>query len=339
MRAAISTVLLLGLLGSCQSDKLLLNNVSTLSIHPEDNASLNVGSTFQYTIYAELKTGETKKVKNDAFISFPDNRLSDAGHHRARINTPLEHMDVLAVPVTVALEIGTYHVETVDTIDLNFKSPIVAIWENKKGNNGAQPRASAATLFGRDGLEGRPGSNGQNGTEGRHFTGYLWEQDKELRMILICDSTQQQFCYRSLRRDTVIIDLSGSDAGNGGMGGKGGDGKNGKANKTPGNGANGGIGGNGGNGGNGGSLVLFLHPNVAFLDQSIALINKGGMGGDPGMGGAPGKAGKPFNGQKKQNDGKVGASGTAGKQGEDGPPLVISKVHFDFRKIIETNTY
>ncbi|GAB5417513.1 MAG: hypothetical protein Crog4KO_30950 [Crocinitomicaceae bacterium] len=330
MRYAISLFSLILLLASCQSEKLLLNNVSSLSLEANQDAKLSVGSTFEYTVYAELHSGETKKVKNDNFLFFPDGKLSDAGQHRARIDQPLTSMHDSIVSFDIALEIGEYRILSSDTLTLNFKGPIRADWSKKSGRDGVQPRASSATLFGRDGLEGRPGGNGQHGIEGRHFTGYLWEETQELRMVLICDSSDLRYYYRSLRRDTVIIDLSGSDAGDGSMGGTGGDGKAGKSNKNPGNGADGGVGGSGGNGGDGGSLVLFLHPNVAFLDQSILLLNTGGKGGIAGVGGIPGKAGKALKSQLKANDGKEGVSGTSGKDGLDGPPITISKVAFDF---------
>ncbi len=332
MRYAISFFLLVLLLGSCQSEKLLLNNVSSLSLAADYDAKLNVGATFEYTVYAELHSGETKKVKNDHFLFFPDGKLSDAGQHRARIEQPLTSLNDSLISFDISLEIGAYRVVSSDTVRLNFKGPIRADWSKESGRDGAQPRASSATLFGRDGLEGRSGGNGQHGAEGRHFTGYLWEEAQELRMVLVCDSSDARFYYRSQQRDTVIIDLRGSNAGDGSMGGTGGDGKAGKSNKNPGNGANGGVGGNGGNGGDGGSLVLFLHPNVAFLDHSILLLNSGGKGGAAGVGGNPGKAGKALKGQAKAKDGKEGSSGISGTDGLDGPPVTISKVAFDFSR-------
>lgn len=335
MRYAIPFALIALILASCGSEKLLLNNVSSLSLQADHNANLNTGSEFNYTVFAELKTGETKKVKNDNFIFFPGESLVDAGQHRARINQPLASFEDSLVPFEIALEIGDYRVISTDTLTLNFQAPIQSFWRKENGKNGVQPRASSATLFGRDGLEGRPGGNGQSGANGRHFSGYLWEEGNELHMLLICDSTNERFCYRSLRRDTVIIDLSGSDAGNASTGGKGGDGKAGKSGKNPGNGANGGPGGNGGNGGDGGSLVLFMHPNVFFLNKSIHLINSGGKGGTGGIGGTSGNAGKGLSGQAKAEDGQLGAGGMDGKDGEDGPLITISKVAFDYHSLLK----
>lgn len=330
MRFAISTVFALLLLASCQSDKLLLDNVESLSMETDHNEILNVGNNFSYTIFAELKTGEKRKVKNDALIHFPDEKLADAGQHKARINKPLPDFNSTDFGFEIGLKIGSYEVSSPDTLSLNFRGSIAAHWNGKNGANGTQPRASAATLFGRDGLDGRPGGNGRNGEEGRHFTGYLWENNEELRMLLVCDSTGTRYCYRSIQRDSVIVDLSGGDAGNGSVGGTGGNGKDAKTGKAQGNGGDGGVGGNGGHGGDGGSLLLFIHPNAAYMDHSINLINSGGKGGKPGMGGEPGKAGKAMSGSGSASDGVDGATGEAGKDGSDGPPLTISKVAFDY---------
>lgn len=338
MRNAVRFSLLLLLVTSCQSEKLLYNNVDTLSLEIDERAPSNIGTEFDYTLYAQLKSGESKKVKNDAFISFPENTVLDKGNHNAQINTPLSDFTSDEIPVQISLEIGPYKVTTIDSVSLNFRAPIVAIWDTADGKDGLQPRASSATLFGRDGLTGKPGNAGQNGENGRHFTGYLWEEASELRMLLICDSTNEQFCYRSLRRDTITIDLSGGNAGNGSMGGKGGDGKNGKTDKLPGNGGDGGIGGNGGHGGNGGSLVLFVHPDVAFLKYNIRLINTGGTGGTggtSGMGGAPGKAGKEIKNQAKAKDGQLGTPGTNGPNGLNGPSITISTVAFDATSVVK----
>ncbi|MDC0257805.1 hypothetical protein OAK35_03570 [Crocinitomicaceae bacterium] len=332
MRFAIPTVLLLLLVASCQSDKLLLDNVASLSIETDHNEILNVGNHFSYTVYAELKSGETRKVKNDALIHFPDDKLADQGSHKARINAPLQDFQTTSYGFEIGLKMGSYEASSPDTLFLNFRGSIAAYWQGKDGSNGTQPRASAATLFGRDGLDGRPGGNGINGGEGAHYTGYLWEHDKELRMLLVCDSTEVRYCYRSIERDSVIIDLSGGNAGNGSAGGTGGDGKNAKTGKDPGNGGNGGVGGNGGNGGDGGSLLLFIHPNATFMDRSINLINSGGKGGAAGMGGEPGKAGKTISGKAKASSGENGAAGENGKDGENGPTLTISKVAFDYTK-------
>lgn len=330
MRFALSTVLTLLLLASCQSEKVLMNNVDSLSLEIDRNAVLNVGNSFSYTAYAQLKTGETRKIKNDALLEFPDNKLKDVGQHKAQILEPLNDFQADTYPYQIGLKIGDYEVSSLDTLTLNFKGPIAAFWAGNDGANGTQPRASAATLFGRDGLEGRPGGDGRNGEEGRHFTGYLWQSDEELRLLLICDSTGINYCYRSIARDSVIIDLSGGDAGNGSTGGTGGDGKNAKPGKAAGNGGDGGQGGNGGNGGDGGSLLLFIHPNAYYMNQSIRLINDGGKGGDKGQGGVPGNAGKDKNGSSDASAGVKGDQGNAGEDGTDGPPLTISKVAFDY---------
>jgi hypothetical protein len=330
MRYAISIVLTLLLLASCQSDRLLLNNVSFLSLEADHNETLNVGNVFSYTVYAKLETGETRKVKNDALIQFPDGKLKDSGKHKAQISIPLHDFETDSYPFTIGLQIGDYEVASLDTLALNFKGEIAAFWRGENGSNGTQPRASAATLFGRDGLDGRPGGNGQDGANGGHFTGYLWEYQKELRLLLVCDSTGTRYCYRSIYRDSVIIDLCGGNAGNGSKGGTGGDGKNAKTNKDPGDGGDGGPGGNGGKGGDGGSLLLFIHPNAAYMSQSIHLMNFGGKGGQPGVGGNPGEAGKALKGVNTASSGKEGMNGKPGEDGEDGPPLTISKVAFDF---------
>lgn len=330
MRSALFIVLTLLLLASCQSEKLLMYNVESLSIETDHNEVLNVGNNFSYTLFAELRTGETRKVKNDGLIQFPDERLKDAGNHSALINEALPNFKTSYYPFEIGLKIGEYEVQSSDTLELNFKGPIVAQWIGNDGTNGTQPRASSATLFGRDGLDGRNGGNGRDGIEGRHFTGYLWEDADEIRLLLICDSTGMKYCYRSVQRDSIIIDLSGGNAGNGSQGGTGGDGKNAKTGKDPGNGGNGGTGGNGGNGGNGGSLLLFVHPSAGFMDHSIALLNTGGKGGEPGKGGDPGNAGKALHGKTTATPGEIGISGETGKDGEDGPPLTISKVAFDF---------
>ncbi len=328
MRFVLIVFSVLLLTVSCQSEKLLLNNVSSLSIEIDRNAVLNVGNEFSYTIYADLNSGETRKVKNDEMITFPDGQLKDAGQHRAIINQPLNNFETISYGVEIGLEIGDYKVSSTDTIDLNFKGPIVALWSGAEGRDGIQPRASTATLFSRDGLEGRPGENGRNGRNGRSFTGYLWQEQDELRLLLVCDSSDQQFCYRSIQRDSVYIDLSGGDAGDGSRGGTGGDGKPAKKEKAAGNGANGGPGGNGGNGGDGGSLLLFIHPNASYMSESITLINSGGKGGKAGIGGHPGKAGKGAD--KETFDGWYGEMGQKGRNGYDGPAITISKVAFDF---------
>jgi hypothetical protein len=334
MRYAVSFFLFLMLITSCQSEKILYDNVVSLTIEIDERAPSNTGTEFDYTLFAELKSGESKKVKNDAIISFPEKTVSDKGNHSVQINTPLSDFTYNEIPIQITLEIGEYRVVSNDSVQLNFRAPIAAIWETSKGEDAVQPRESSSTLFGRDGLTGKPGNVGKDGENGRHFTGYLWEETSELRMLLICDSTNEQFCYRSLRRDTITIDLSGGDAGNGSMGGKGGNGKNAKTGKLPGNGGDGGIGGNGGNGGDGGSLIMFVHPDVAFLKYNIHLTNSGGTGGASGIGGAPGKAGEEINDQVKATDGVLGKSGSTGKNGKQGPTLTVSIVKFDSRRII-----
>jgi len=323
-------VLLLGLLASCHSEKLLVHNVSSISMETDRNSVLNTGNSFEYTLLTTLKSGENRKIKNDAIIYFPDGQLRDAGKHKAIIQNPLNNFETNQYPITIGLQMEGYSTLSSDTLELNFKGPIKALWAGNDGPDGTQPRASAATLFGRDGLDGKTGQAGAKGQDAPHFTGYLWEVDKEIRMVLICDSTGSRYCYRSIERDSIIIDLRGGDAGNGSVGGTGGDGKQGKPGKPPGNGGNGGTGGNGGDGGNGGSLLLFIHPNVAYMDHSISVLNSGGKGGTAGEGGKPGTAGKTIKGQTGAKDGVQGIAGTDGKDGVKGPPLTISKVAFDY---------
>ena len=200
MRFAGYFVLLLLLVTSCHSEKTLLGNVSSISVETSSKTALNIGTSFSYLAIAHLNSGDTKKIKNDAFISFPNNSTTDSGQHSVRIDKPLSDFTTSKIPIQIALEIGEYKVVSTDSIALNFKAPIAAIWEKSDGKDAVQPRASASTLFGRDGLEGKPGNTGQNGTNGEHFTGYLWQESDELRLILICDSSNQKYCYRSLRR-------------------------------------------------------------------------------------------------------------------------------------------
>lgn len=329
MRIAISLVLLLGILASCHSEKLLVNNVSSMSMETDRNTVLNTGNSFEYTIHATLKSGENKKIKNDDLIYFPNHQLKDIGKHKAIIQQPLYDFKTDQYPITIGLQMEGYTTSCTDTLVLNFKGPIKALWPGRHGTDGTQPRASAATLFGRDGLEGKDGEAGRNGQDAPNFTGYLWEAENEIRMVLICDSTGTRYCYRTIERDSIIVDLRGGDAGNGSIGGTGGDGKQGKPGKPPGNGGDGGVGGDGGKGGNGGSLLLFIHPNATYMDHSIAVLNSGGKGGTAGMGGAPGNAGNALKGQREGSSGIQGKPGKDGADGKDGPAITISKVAFD----------
>ena len=327
MRIGVSFLLLLFFLVACQSDKLLMDNIASLSLEVEQNAIVNVGSTFPYSIRATLNTGDERKVKNDAFVSFPDGTLRDAGNHRATLIQPLNDFTTAVVPFNLAFQFGDYRVISSDSLHLNFKGPIVADWQGVDGLNGTQPRASASTIFGRDGLEGKPGGIGQNGGNGPHFTGYLWLENDELRLLLICDSANKSYCYRSLQKDSLIINLRGGNAGNGGNGGRGGDGKAGKVDKLPGNG------GDGGAGRNGGSLMLFIHPTASYMNESIRLINLGGKGGIGGKGDAPGAPGKTTNGKVLVTSGTAGDQGISEKDGENGPPVTISIVAFDSKSL------
>lgn len=330
MRFAIVVFLIPLVFAACQSERLLVDNVKSVRIEPDRNATINVGNTFHYTLFAEMVSGETRKVKNDALVQFPDGKLEDKGQHLAAINPPLPNFETTFLPVEIGLKIGDYEFSNVDTLSLNFKGSISARWRGNDGKNGSQPRASSSTLFGRDGLDGRPGENGSNGEDGKHFTGYLWEMNKELRLVLICDSTGTKYCYKTIQRDSILIDLRGGNAGDGSMGGDGGNGKDEKPTKTAGNGGNGGIGGSGGKGGDGGSLLLFIHPSAAYMDHSISVLNSGGKGGAAGIGGTSGNAGKSLNGSKKATSGKTGVNGEPGMDGDDGPPITISKVAFDY---------
>lgn len=319
---------------SCNSSRDLTDNVSNLTLEIDHREVLNIGSTFHYEVIATLKSGGQKKIKDAASTLVQSNQIVDLGNNRAQITGYLQDLKTTAIPCTISLQIDSFSFETADSIDLNFKGPIVSQWLAEKGTDGEQPRASTATLFSRDGLTGRNGTDGSDGGNGPDFIAYLWMEENELILALFADNNPRPFFYRSTERESVILTLNGSDGGSGGNGGIGGDGKPGKADKPAGNGANGGNGGRAGNGGNGGSVVLFLHSDIDYMASSILLNNAGGQAGTPGAAGTPGLGGKGF---KDQNDGMAGSNGTIGAEGISGiqgPPIKISIVSFDPEKLL-----
>lgn len=329
MRSLLVFFLSIGVLLSCNSSKSFVGNIDSIEIEVTRNEIVNVGSNFEYTLYALLKSGDRRKIKDDDIVSIQDGMFSDAGKHRALVAKPLPNFKDSIFPITIEIAIGEYQFTGNDSVQLNFKGPIKVDWSQKNGADGTQPRASAATLFGRDGMEGRSGGDGENGASGRNVTSYLWIEDDELRMMLTCDRCDENYYFRSISKNSVWVNLTGGDGGNGGQGGTGGNGKPGKLGKPPGNGADGGIGGNGGDGGDGGSMVLFIHPTAAHLDESITLLNSAGIPGNSGEGGDAGAGGEPFKNQKEGTAGNPGICGKKGKSGKNGPALTISKVAFD----------
>jgi hypothetical protein len=329
MRIRAWWVLIFILIQSCKSDEALVGNIKSLQIIPAKRAVLNVGSHFSYSILATLKDGTQQKIKTDSLISFPSDDLISVGEYQARIEQPLSSFNDNFIPVDIQFTSGNYTFRETDSLVLNFKGAIIAHWNGDHGKNGMQPRASGATLFGRDGLEGKPGGKGSNGGPGKNLTGYMWLANEYLRLVLYCDSTSSSYYYKSIHKEQVRIFLNGGNGGNGAQGGNGGDGKKGKTGKLPGSGGDGGPGGDGGQGGKGGSLLLFVHPNAAHLTESVHLFNSGGNGGAPGEGGSPGKGGTATKDQDPGIDGEKGPVGTSGKKGEDGPSITISVVPFD----------
>lgn len=317
------------MLMSCNSSKSLVDNIVSIEVDVDKNETVNVGSSFEYVLYANLKSGDQRKIKDDAVVTIQDGMFSDAGKHRAKVAHPLPSFEDSIFPVNFLISIGSYEFLGTDSIQLNFKGPIKLDWSQKDGADGVQPRASTATLFGRDGLEGRPGGDGEDGISGRNITSYLWIEGSELRMMVTCDRCDKNYYFRSITKDSVWVNLSGGNGGNGSQGGTGGDGKPGKEGKPPGNGADGGTGGNGGNGGDGGSMVVFIHPEASYLNESVELVNTAGKEGKFGEGGNAGAPGKPHNNQKEAKGGTQGKSGELGVPGKNGPPITISNVAFD----------
>jgi len=330
----ISCLLFFILLYGCNSSKDLADNVSRLTIEIDRQEKLNIGATFRYTVIATLKSGGQKKIKDPEITRLHSEQLLDLGNNRAEITGYLEDLKTNTVPYTVSLHVDSFSFEESDSIELNFKGPIVSKWIAEAGADGEQPRASTATLFSRDGLIGRNGTDGTHGANGPHFIGYLWMDENELVMALYEDHNPQPYFYRSTERDSVIFILNGADGGDGGNGGLGGDGKPGKDNKPAGNGADGGNGGSAGNGGNGGSVLLFLHSDIDYLENSIRLMNSGGQAGKQGAAGKQGEGGKGFKNQENGTAGSLGSNGSPGIPGKSGPPITISIVSFDPQELL-----
>ena len=139
MRSALTLLLLISLLYSCGGEKMLLNNVESLSMEIDHNESINVGSTFEYRIYAKISSGETKRVKNDNFILFPGRSISDAGEHRSHVNRPLHSIDDSSIAVHYSRTIDIYEVEQIDSLSFNYKRPSNSKFTERKGKNGREP--------------------------------------------------------------------------------------------------------------------------------------------------------------------------------------------------------
>ncbi len=334
MRRLTIIFLLSGILVSCHSSKSLVNNISSVSLEIDRNETVNVGSSFEYVLLVQLKSGGQRKIKDDALVTIGDGMFTDAGKHQARTVGPLPNFIDSVFPISLKISIEEYEFEGIDSIQLNFKGPIIVNWPSPDGKDGVEPRASTATLFSRDGLEGRPGGDGEDGVTGRNIISYMWLEAGELRMVVDCDRCEEKSYYRSRSKDSIIVTLNGGNGGDGGTGGKGGNGKPGKEAKPPGNGADGGTGGNAGNGGEGGSMLIFIHPEAAYLNESISLSNLGGNAGTPGKGGAPGLSGKPMKNQEKRLDGKQGESGKEGTSGKTGPSVKYSIVEFSVEQLL-----
>ena len=119
---------------------------------------------------------------------------------------------------------------------------------------------------------------------------------------------------------TLVIDLSGGNAGDGGEGGLGGSGSPGTVHCRGGDGGQGGNGGVGGNGGRGGNLTFggLDQEMVRMMLGSQIIVNtfggNRGYGGQYGVGGSAGLGPSKMNGRNGQN-GKVGERGRSGNNG------------------------
>lgn len=333
MRSLIFILLLGFVLGSCQLSNYTYEDIDSVQIRINDKQKINSGQTIEYVPQLVLRDGSIKTIKNDSLVKLDSTVLEDVGKHKAKILATIPDFESVNLPTGVRFELGELVIESIDTIQFNFKGSIEAELNGNDGGNGLSPRASVATLFSRNGLVGRNGGNGIDGQNAPSYTGYLWLEAEELRLIMISDTGNLVFNYRSLNKEAITFNLSGGKGGHGGKGGDGGNGKDASGSKAAGNGANGGNGGNGGDGGNGGSLLLFLHPNASHLNKSIELINLGGAPGEAGEMGLPGDGGKDSNGVVIGSKGNLGLNGTPGQPGIDGPPATISVVGFVPSKI------
>jgi len=179
----------------------------------------------------------------------------------------------------------------------------------------------SGTIIEGKGVHGLRGRNGRSGTSpstpcGSGGSGYAGTEGTNGGHGL----TLSLYLSDVVMKGTLMIDVSGGDAGDGGMGGPGGGGGPGTRLCAGGNGGNGGMGSNGGVGGDAGS-VNFIAPRIpelrSFLGEKIIVRNYGGNLGLGGDGGPGGYAGLSPVGNPKM-DGKKGRKGIKGKDGVPG---------------------
>jgi hypothetical protein len=174
--------------------------------------------------------------------------------------------------------------------------------------------------------KGISGKDGYNGTKGKSFNGPCQpgaparnggrglDGGAGINLFLYLD--------KIIVNGTLVIDLSGGNAGDGGEGGEGGGGSPGTLHCNGGDGGKGGDGGAGGNGGRGGNLTFVGsdQETIRLMLGSQIIVNT--IGGNRGYGGSPGIGGAPGLGPSKKH-GKPGLKGVQGARGQSGNNGVI----------------
>ncbi|MBN2535796.1 MAG: hypothetical protein JXB88_23150 [Spirochaetales bacterium] len=186
-----------------------------------------------------------------------------------------------------------------------------------EGQDGLDGAPSYGVADGNDGSDGWDGTDGKKGWDITVLVLYYNREDKGIMgindrtMLFIADITNKKEYL--LKRNNIIINVSGGDGGDGGKGGDAGAGAEytdsdteGISSRKKGKDGEPGTGGNGGDGGDGGTIqVLYMDDAIPVY---ITAITKGGAGGEAGEHGETATFGTFWN-RSFNHDGKSGKDG------------------------------
>ena len=323
-------------LTSCGNRKMLaVENMDYLYVDYDTYIPNNIGSTFNGTVSAQMKSGESIELSNNKGFSSSESIDVNIKNKSIAVYYTLPNYHSNKVPVELSYtDKRNASITSKDSVLLNFRGNTQAWYNGEAGNYGQTGQNGTTPLIFRDGTDGGQGGTGQNGADGNNLEIYVWKSADTLFFYVFNQSLNYGERYMMIGSDPVFsIDASGGRGGNGGTGGQGGTGKNGEVttgkSKAPGRGGYGGRGGVGGRGGNGGNVTVNVHPSAGSIENRLSINNAGGYGGSGGSGGQGGAAGAIATGQAPGKPGSAGSSGMSGSRGVDGQYYSITK-EFDY---------
>lgn len=328
MKKILGIILLaLFIIGCGNVNKIDLTDVDHIFIDYNPEEGNNYYTNIDARICVKTTLGEIIPIETKKAVETSSNVNFDLkGESISVQSNPKDFNDSLVIVDLKVQNKNGQFVTSKDTIQLNYRGPIVLHSMVGKASHGEDGSNGGTSLLFRHGKDGANGTNGQNGQNGDNFNVRIWKH-LDFYLIQVENITQSSTINYQIRGlQPFRLTSNGGQGGTGGAGGKGGDGKDGvvteKKTKKPGSGGNAGIGGSGGAGGNGGNITCIIHQNAAEFQAMVQVSSLPGKAGSSGKSGTAGKAGQALSGQSQPQNGLGGADGNTGLNGTSGGTLI-----------------